>query len=952
MPTDIPTSTYRLQFTREFGFDDAARVVPYLRALGISHVYASPFLKARSGSTHGYDIVDHAALNPELGGEEAFGRLSDALRDADIGLILDFVPNHMGVGRDDNGWWLDVLEWGPRSPHARAFDIDWESLPNKPEGGVLLPILGGLYGDVLEAGEIALKYHAGEGSFSAWYYEHRLPIRPNRYGDIIRTVVTAAGANGVAAGRRLMEVASLYPDPRDPARDEAPAFKAALAGVEGGAEIIARGLSAYTVSPDDPSAVVALHRLLERQHYRLAHWRVAVSEINYRRFFDINDLAGLRVEDMHTFTAVHRLVIRLIADGRLHGLRLDHIDGLHDPAQYTDRLQRLVRRVRGGGSRSRPFYVLVEKILGEGEAMPRLPGVAGTTGYEALNEISRLLVDGRGLPTLRATAAAETGLTQPFEEVVRAAKWRVLDSMLASEFTVLARQLARIAVGHWRTRDYPFDRLRAALRFYVLNFPVYRSYVTPDGPGAGDRAVIARAIAAARAEWFGPDAAIFDFLQDALTLDLVAPGRAGYSRARVVRFALKVQQLTGPVMAKSLEDTAFYRYVPLLALNEVGGEPDLPGLAPDEFHARMQARGRAAPHALTATATHDTKRGEDARARILVLSEMAEEWRSHAEHWASLNAPLAGQVNGRRAPSRLAEYLIYQTLMGAWPSGDIDAAFVSRIEAYAIKAAREAKLETSWMNANEPYEAALQQFVRDILDPARSPGFIDSAAALAGRIGLVGALNGLVQLTLKATMPGVPDFYQGTEGWDFSLVDPDNRRPVDFVSRATDLAAIGDAPDWEGLVRSFADGRIKLALTRRLVALRQELPRVFAGSGYRALPVSGRDGDHLVAFARGHGREAVVVVVGRHFLGTTDGGRAWQTGAEWDAVVDLQGFRLTGDALGRGPVPEGTTLPASAFFGPLPVFVAAAVPPGVSPRPAAPRARRGRPAPARGITES
>jgi (1->4)-alpha-D-glucan 1-alpha-D-glucosylmutase len=941
MPPNIPRATYRLQFTKDFGFDDAAQLAPYLKSLGISHVYASPFLKARTGSLHGYDIVDHASLNPELGGEEAFDRLSRALAAEDLGLILDFVPNHMGVGRDDNAWWLDVLEWGPKSPYARAFDIDWESLPYKPEGGVLLPILGRLYGDALEAGEIALKYDADEGSFSAWYYEHRLPIRPNRYGEILRTVVAAAGASDEPAGKRLLELAAKYPDPRDPSRDEAPAYKAAISQVAGGAEVIERGLYAYVPSADDPAPVLALHRLLERQHYRLAFWRVAVSEINYRRFFDINDLAGLRVEDMRTFTAVHHLVIRLISEGRLHGIRLDHIDGLQNPVQYADRLQRLTRRVRRGVGDTRAFYTVVEKILAEGETMPRLPGVAGTTGYEWMNAIARLLVDARGLPALESTARTLSGNAMPFEEVVRQAKRRVLDTMLASEFTVLSRQLARIAAGHWRTRDYTLDRLRGALRFYVLNFPVYRTYVTADGASETDRTTIARTIATARAEWFGPDDDIFDLLQDALNLDLIAPGRSGYSRARVIRFATKVQQFTGPLMAKSLEDTAFYRYVPLLALNEVGGEPALPPLSPDDFHARMQERMRVSPHGMTATATHDTKRGEDARARLLALSELGYEWAHEATHWAELNAALVGQPDGRRAPSRLHEYMLYQTLVGAWPLRGLDENFVARIEDYIVKAAREGKLETSWMTPNQAYESALVEFVRALLDRRRSDAFLSAISGFAQRIALIGALNSLSQLTLKATMPGVPDFYQGSEFWELSLVDPDNRRPVDYGARAAALAALGDKPDWASLTDSWEDGRIKLALTRTLLALRQPMPRVFTDGEYHPLPASGPDAGHIVAFARSHGRQAVVVCVGRHFAGATDGGRRWSTGVRWDASVDLKGFRLLHSALSNERPPQQDRLPAAAAFGALPIFIAEASPPaGLVRRPA----RRGAPA--------
>jgi (1->4)-alpha-D-glucan 1-alpha-D-glucosylmutase len=919
MPPEIPLGTYRLQLTREFGFDDAAKLAPYLKALGISHIYASPFLKARAGSTHGYDIVDHAALNPELGGEEGFLRLSRALADADLGLILDFVPNHMGVGKADNAWWLDVLEWGQKSPHARSFDIDWQTLPYKPEGGVLIPILGKLYGDALEAGEIQLCFDQAEGSFSAWYFEHRLPIRPNRYGDILRTVVGAAGATGDPAGKKLLDVAALYPDPRAPSREQAPAFKAALANISGGAAIIERGLSAYQPQQDDPVPTLALHRLLERQHYRLAHWRVAVSEINYRRFFDINDLAGLRVEDMRTFTAMHHLVGRMIADGQLHGLRLDHIDGLHDPSQYTERLQRLVRRVRPRQRRHRPFYLLVEKILGEDEENPQLPGVMGTTGYEWTNVISRVLIDPMGMPALQATAERMTNSTKPFSQVVQEAKHRVLETMLASEFTVLVRLLTRIAAGQWRTRDFTSDRLRTALELYVLHLPVYRTYVTADSTSETDRETISQAIEAARAQWFGPDAEIFTLLKDALTLDLISSDRRGHSSARVRYFALKVQQFTGPMMAKSVEDTAFYRYVPILALNEVGGHPTLPALSIAEFHEQMQRRCKTSPHGLTTTATHDTKRSEDARARLLALSEIAVDWSEEVARWAAHNAGWVRQ-EGRRMPSLTHEYLLYQTLLGVW-QGTPDNAFIVRIEAYAIKAAREGKIETSWMNPDEGYEAALSAFVRHILNPVGDRKFVDMVSKFAQRVTLLGAANSLLQLALKATMPGVPDFYQGTEFWDFSLVDPDNRRPVDFAAREAALAKLGEEPDWAELVRGWADGRLKLALTREFLHLRRSMPDVFTVGGYRPLPIHGKDADHVIAFARNSGREAAIVVAGRHFARCLGGGDRWPSTRTWDATIGLNDFEGIENVLRRGLVHAEQFVPFADLAADLPLAV-------------------------------
>src|SRR5215203_1425602 len=806
MAPAIPIATYRLQLTPGFGFEDAARVVPYLKDLGISHLYASPFLKARSGSTHGYDIIDHNALNPEFGGEDAFLRLSAALAQADIGLILDFVPNHMGVHHADNEWWLDVLEWGPKSPYAHFFDIDWQTLPARPQGGVLIPLLGQPYGEALENGEIEIRYDPAQGSFAAWYYEHKLPIGPNRYGEMLERIVAAAGAAEEVPGRRLLEVAAGYRGPHNPTRERAPGLKAEIAAIAGAQEVIERGLKAYQPKSDEPGALLALHHLLERQHYRVAHWRLAGSDINYRRFFDINSLAGLRVEDKHTFEAIHRLVARLIEDGRLQGLRLDHIDGLRDPHQYFRRLTALIQARRP--PHDPDFYLVIEKILGEDEHLPRFAGVSGTTGYEWLNVISRVLVDERGIDTLDQIWRAASSENRNFEEVLIEAKGRVLDSSLASEFTVLSHLLARIATGHYSTRDFSASRLRAAFRSFILHFPVYRTYITGSGPSAADRKTIETAIDKARREWFGPDIAIFDFLRDALTLDLIAPGRVGHSIARVRRFARKVQQFTGPMMAKSLEDTAFYRFHRLLALNEVGGSPDARGLSVDSFHHVMQSRAKTFPHGLTATATHDTKRGEDARTRLLALSELADEWDQAVRQWRSLNAGLIVSSGGSRTPSPAHEYMLYQALLGAWPLEGMDQAFVERAQAYAVKAAREGKQQTSWLAPDERYEKGLTDFIIRILDRTQSSEFMAAFDAFARRTALIGALNSLSQLVLKTTMPGVPDYYQGTEFWDLSFVDPDNRQLVDFAARAAGLAAVAD-PDWQSVVHTWPDGRIK-----------------------------------------------------------------------------------------------------------------------------------------------
>jgi (1->4)-alpha-D-glucan 1-alpha-D-glucosylmutase len=913
MRAAIPIATYRLQLTASFDFDAAAAIVPYLKALGITHLYASPFMKARKGSTHGYDIVDHTQINPELGGDAGFERLSRALKQHDLGLILDFVPNHVGVHFADNPWWLDVLEWGPASPHAVSFDIDWDILPYRARGGVLLPIIGSSYGQALEKGEIELRYDADEGSFSAWYFEHRLPIAPERYREILRSVVKEAGAENGAAGKRILELASRYRGLRHPNRKEAPAFKAELKGIAGGGEIIARGIDAYRAGPDRAAQILALHHLLERQHYRLGHWRLASSDINYRRFFDVNTLAGLRVEDAGTFDAIHRLVKKLIAENKLQGLRLDHIDGLRDPVQYFQRLRRLIRDAQG--EKATPFYMVVEKILGEHEKLHPFSGVHGTTGYEWLNTITRVLIDGNGLDPLGEVWRQISNMSPKLEPVLKDAKRRVLETLLTSEFTVLTRLLARIAGGHYSTRDFSADSLRQALELYVLHFPVYRTYLTSAEPSGHDRTLISEAIEKARADWFAADEGIFEFLRDTLTMDLIKPGRPAHSAPRVRRFALKVQQFTGPMMAKSLEDTAFYRYHRLIALNEVGGDPSAKALSVDAFHEAMKVRAREWPHGMTATATHDTKRGEDARARLMALAELPGEWVSAVARWKILNAPQLVIKGEMRAPSATFEYMLYQALLGAWPMGGRDGQFLERIQAYALKAAREGKQETSWLNPNQAYEAGLRTFLSRILDRSTSAEFLNSLETLAQRVSLLGALNSLSQITLKATIPGVPDFYQGTEFWDLSLVDPDNRRPVDFTERTSVLTSL-EAPDWESLAQNWHNGHVKLAWTRRLLKLRTELADVFAHGDYQPLEIAGPHRDHVIAFVRRHGRDAAITAVAKSFALLSQGGRVWPRAESYDGTLDLNGYSVEGIA-GDGM----TEVRLSALFRHLPVAV-------------------------------
>lgn len=933
MPTPIPLATYRLQFSATFTFDDAARITPYLKALGISHVYASPFLKAQHGSTHGYDIIDHTELNPELGGEAAFDRLCVTLRDHDLGLILDFVPNHVGIHYADNGWWQDVLEWGPRSPYAASFDIDWDILPFRTKPGVLLPILGAPYGEALTSGAIELRFDPASGSFAAWYFEHRLPIAPERYSDVLRHIVTAESAVSTDAGRALLDIAARFIGPHNPNRKTAPALKNELSMRKDTHDLIAAGLSAYRPGPERPAATTTFNNLLERQHYRLAYWRLATSEINYRRFFDINTLAGLRIEDRRVFDRIHTLVKRLIAEDKIQGLRLDHIDGLLDPAQYFVRLRRLIQDAQR--SARKPFPLWIEKIVGEHEALPHFAGVSGTTGYEWLNTITRVLLDPNGLAALDEVWRQASNSAPAFAPVLHAAKRRVLETMLASEFTVLVRLLARIAAGHYSTRDLAEASLRQALELFILNFPVYRTYITAAGPSPSDRELIETAIANARKSWFGADAVIFDFLRDALTLDLIAGDRPAHSRPRVQRFALKVQQFTGPLLAKSLEDTAFYRYPRLLALNEVGGNPAASAISVEDFHDKLETRARDWPHGLTATATHDAKRGEDARTRILALSELASDWAFQVGRWKTLNAPFVSSNAPTRTPSIVDEYLLYQSLIGALPAEGVTPELVERLKAYMQKAVREAKLETSWLNPNLAYEDGLAAFIDHILDSATSGEFIGSLLDFSARTSLIGALNSLTQLTLKATMPGVPDFYQGTEFWDLSFVDPDNRRPVDFARRAELLDCQDD--DWQNLGRNWASGRIKLAWTAHLLRLRRHSATVFAFGSYRPLAVTGAHRSHVIAYARVHRQEAAIVIALRHFAALTNSGRHWPKFDAIDAQVPLDESGLRIDTPAGDPIEVGAMLsqiPAVVLLGSVKLSRTRTTPPGRRAEPA------------------
>ena len=903
-------ATYRLQFHRDFTFRDAALLVPYLAELGVSHVYASPITEARPGSTHGYDIINHNRLNPEIGSEEDFQAFTAALRAHAMGLIVDFVPNHMGIGAD-NAWWLDVLEWGPDSPFSNYFDINWHPARADLEGRVLLPVLGDQYGVILEQGEIALRFDPAEGSFSAWYFDHRFPISPRSYAAIL-----AAGGEALAAPARDFAAITKLSPPA--AREKASELKHALAAracSPGIAAAIANAVQQFAGISGDPESFAPLHRLLEAQSYRIADWRVAGEEINYRRFFNINDLAGLRMELPELFEQTHRLIFRLIQRNDIHGLRIDHIDGLFDPRRYCEALQ------QHAGTPEHPLYVLVEKILASYENLPDWP-VAGTTGYDFVNQVLGIFVDSAGAGGITRFYRRMATRRDSFDDILYASKTRIMEVDLASEMNVLVREFHQLAMREWRTRDFTANRMLSALQEVVAAFPVYRTYVSTRGASADDLRYIDWALGVARKRWRGSDVSIFDFLRRILSGEAAHP-HDDASPGGPLYAAMHFQQVTGPVMAKAAEDTAFYRYVRLLALNEVGGDPRRFGLSVAAFHHLAQARLRQWPQAMLATATHDTKRGEDARPRIALLSEMPREWGRQVLHWLRLNRSRRVEVDDEIVPDRNVEYLFYQSLFGAWPpelAPDDQAGIerlAERLASFMIKAARERKLETSWINPDADYEAALTRYVRSVLDASRPNPFLADFHAFVAAAARAAAITSLAQLTLKLTVPGVPDIYQGCELWDFSLVDPDNRRPVDWDVRRS-LLEQTDRMQPAELARDWQDGREKLFVTRRLLALRRAHPDLFSTGDYQPLEATGERGVHLCSFVRRHRGLSLVTAVPRLVYQLYRGGEA----ADWgDTELALPSNGVWRDVFGAHRLDRLDRVSAAELFADFPVAV-------------------------------
>jgi len=860
----IPIATYRLQFSPAFGFNQARQRLDYLEELGISDLYASPVFKARKGSTHGYDVVDHNALNPELGSGEEFSALTAEVRRRKMGWLQDIVPNHMAVD-GDNRLLLDVLENGPASRNTRLFDIDWSQPYGTRRPKVLLPLLGRFFGRTLEEGELHLEY--GEQGFAIRYYQLRIPLRVDSYRETLESCLRhlqrrlgEEHPDAVQLRSLIYMLGTLRFDTDQDIRFEQTALlKKNLWNLHAkSAELrktLRKVLKEFNGRKGRPESFNRLDSLLADQWFRLAFWKVATEEINYRRFFCINELISLRMEHPDAFALVHRLPLRLLGEERLSGLRVDHIDGLYDPHAYLEQLRALAPDA----------YLVVEKILAPHEDLPEWP-VQGTTGYDFLNVLNSVFCQ-------RANEKAMTGIYARFvrqspdlPEMVVEKKRLILDRHMAGDVANLVRRLRRLARRYRYGSDLTRHGLTRALSEIMVRLPVYRTYLAAGEISQADLDRLGQALQQAQEENPGLVNEI-DFIGKVLRQDFDAflePGvRSGW-----LRFVMRFQQFTGPLTAKGFEDTLLYVYNRLLSLNEVGGTPDRFGLEVEEFHNFCRQRRRDWPHSMNATSTHDTKRGEDVRARINVLSEIPQRWRQAVQEWSRLNRPLKKSLGRRKVPDRNDEYFLYQTLVGAWPAMPEEVpAFGDRLCDYLVKAVREAKVHTAWIKPDQAYEEAFTAFARELLDPKHP--FLEHFLPFQREIAFFGMLNSLAQTLVKITAPGIPDFYQGCELWDLNLVDPDNRRPVDFDWRSTALREVkkGFRRDPEGLpeelLDKWEDGRVKLFLICRALEVRRRFHVLFDEGDYRLITAEGARGDRILAFARTRGTSVAVTVVPR-----------------------------------------------------------------------------------------
>jgi len=917
----IPTATYRLQFNHQFRFSDAKKIIPYLNELGISDIYASPYFKAKEGSLHGYDIVDHNKLNPEIGTEEEYNELTDELQRYGMGQILDIVPNHMCIASKENVLWRDILENGPSSVYENFFDINWEPVKKELKDKVLLPILGNQYGNVLERQELKLTFE--EGAFFVQYYDHKFPIRPKTYIDVLKHRIDALESHVSSENPHYIELLSIITAlnylPHYTEKDqekiierdrEKEIIKKRLWDLYNGSQeikaFIDENITIFNGNMGEQRSFDILDALLSEQVYRLSYWRVATEEINYRRFFDINDLAAIRMEDSTVFKETHKLLFKLIREGKVTGLRVDHPDGLYNPCEYFQWLQRscfVETRLNGieqlktdiplpyepsekekevlkqydeillSDPHFKPFYIVGEKILIKGERMPEEWPIISTTGYVFLNSVNGIFIETKNAKIFDDIYARFIKTKVDFQDILCEKKKLVMQVAMSSEVNTLGHYLNRISEKNRHTRDFTLNSLTRAIVEVIAFFPVYRTYIKDLDIKERDRQYVEVAITRAKRKNPAISESIFDFLKDVLLLKF-PDNFEEENKKEWLEFVLRFQQITGPIMAKGLEDTAFYVYNRFASLNEVGGSPDRFGTSLETFHGQNIERIKCWPNAIIATSTHDTKRGEDVRARLNVLSEIPGEWRDCLRRWSRMNKKNRVIINGQIVPDRNEEYLFYQTLIGSWPVGQLNDSeyevFKQRIKDYVLKAIREAKVNTSWISPNILYEDATMAFVEAVIRNTSENQFIKDILPLQQRISQYGMYNSLSQTLLKIASPGVPDFYQGTEIWDFSLVDPDNRRPVDYGTRIEMLEELKGKESEFGplkLAREVTmnreNGVIKLYLIYKALNYRESKRELFKTGDYIPIESSGDRADNVCTFVRSTGNSIVLVVVPR-----------------------------------------------------------------------------------------
>jgi (1->4)-alpha-D-glucan 1-alpha-D-glucosylmutase len=949
----VPLATYRLQLHRGFPFADATRTVSYLHTLGITDCYLSPISKATPGSDHGYDVIDPVVLNPELGSEKDFQEFAQTVRAHGMGLLLDVVPNHMGIGRTLNRWWRDVLENGPSSRYATAFDIDWHPIKRELDNKVLLPILGDQYGAVLENQDMELLYE--DSAFVLRYGDHHLPLAPRTWTRILSHRLEQLTTDGEQA-MPVLELQSILTALKN-LPDTAERSPERIAEHYREKEIVKKRLSTLLEESGDIRAFVTenvrifngergrsesfdfLDALLNEQAYRLASWKVASEEINYRRFFDINDLAAIRMEEESVFQESHQLLLQFVRQGIVRGCRIDHVDGLYDPGRYLGRLRELTTPADG----SQPsLFIVVEKILGRDEPLPEAWPVQGTTGYDFLNHVNGLFVAGANEKFFTTCYAKTIGYDDEYADLVYACKQLIMQVSMASEINVLGHQLNGISERDRRSRDFTLNNLTHAIREIIACFPVYRTYVTEGmHPVADrDRAYIHMAVARAKRRNPAISGQVFDFIRSILLKQRETRTKDDHDEQ--IRFVMKFQQTTSPVTAKGVEDTAFYRYHRLVSLNEVGGEPEQFGLSVEEFHKRMWERQTRWPHSLSASSTHDTKRSEDMRARINVLSELPQDWKLKVSRWSRLNRQHFKESEGERMPDRNDEYLFYQTLIGVWPleamGDDAYAEFCARIQRYMQKAIHEAKAHTSWINPNPAYDHSVQTFIEGALKRSPSNRFLEDFLPFQERVARYGLSNSLSQLVVKMAAPGVPDFYQGTELWSFHLVDPDNRGLVDYGVRSamadelrTMMQRLGpDRAEFaRGLFEQAHDGRVKMYTIMAGLELRRLHAALVQQGEYLPLECGGSKKHHICAFARLYQHEALVAVVPRLVatlnpdskrppMGASVWEDSWVTAPPWPTFGEFRHV-LTGEIITAESVNGRRVLPLARVLNHAPV---------------------------------